>query len=286
MQHKQNILDEIDFTESLKMLIQAYEEISVIKMQKIRASVLSTRSFADKLSGVFYDVKISYKREMEKMRKKKKEEIPVKKKLVSVLISANAKLYGSIVTAVYDKFISEIKNVDTDIMIVGRIGKELYESQPEKKIYNYFEIPDGSITLDDLKPIIYHLSSFQSIKVYYGRFESIINQVPTVTNVSGEAEPNIHAPKGGPEVASYFFEPSLEKILQFFTTQIFSTFFQQTVHESHLSRLASRIKAMEEALQNVDGKMDSLNMAKRRIFRLMENNKQLERLSGINLWKK
>jgi len=103
-----------------------------------------------------------------------------------------------------------------------------------------------------------------------------------VENVSGNQELELDGKKR--EVMHFLFEPSLEKILAFFETQIFTSMFKQTVHESHLSLFASRINAMESALQNITSQLIILGSEKRRTKKLMDNKKQLERVAGRLLW--
>lgn len=82
----------------------------------------------------------------------------------------------------------------------------------------------------------------------------------------------------------YYFEPSLKTILAFFEDQVFTSILKQVVDESELSRLASRIKSMEDSLSSIEKEELLLRKAYLRTKRLMENNKQIQRIAGINLW--
>ena len=111
MQNRKSLIDEIELVNNLKMLTQAYEEISVIKMQRVRDSVLKNRDFITGISYVYYDVKTSYRRQIEELMKQKKSAnissfSTIKKngKSVSVLLSANNKLYGDIILKVFYLF--------------------------------------------------------------------------------------------------------------------------------------------------------------------------------------
>jgi len=90
--------------------------------------------------------------------------------------------------------------------------------------------------------------------------------------------------RNGQKEYDFIFEPSLEKLLNFFETQVFSSLFKQTVTEAELARLASRIKAMEQAIVFITTRMENLSSAQRRAKRNLENRKQLERVAGISLW--
>lgn len=302
MQNKKVILSEIEFTHTFKLIAQAYEEIAVMKMRKVRNSVIKTREYLTKLSDVFFDVKKAHKR-IEELQKKMKENIDkkqsgkdlkikdatvkVKKPSVSVFLSANTSLYGDLINKIFRLFLEKSQKDDSDIIIIGRVGRRLYEESSHSKKYLYFEIPDEQITVESLKPVIFHLVEYQSILVYYGKFESIVTQVPTISNVSGD-QPYSTPPDGADKSKSlgldFLFEPSLETILVFFEELIASSLFRQTVHETQLARLASRVMSMEQAQQNISVQLKRLRSSQIKVNRLDQQKKQLERLAGISLW--
>lgn len=291
MQKGKQVTEEMDLLSTVKTLCLSYEEISVMKMQKIKNLVLSTRSFFDKLSEVYFDAKNSYKETiLKKMHKGADKKIDERKKTrdsVSILLSANTKLHGGIINDVFGLFSDFIASEDTDIIIVGRLGRELYQKltpgEGGGKNYLYFEIPDMEVTLADLKSIVYHLLGYEKINVFYGQYNSMMQQVAKVANITGDEVSTVaEKPK---EMKYYIFEPTLEKILHFFETQIFSALFKQTVHEGQLARFASRIKAMEQALDRIEINQGHLISLRRKIMRLHENKNQLERIAGMALWR-
>src|SRR3989344_4940029 len=79
--------------------------------------------------------------------------------------------------------------------------------------------------------------------IFYEQFNNVISQSPIVTNISGDPLP---WEKGGPQ-AKYFFEPSLEKIMEFFEKEIFASIFQQTIFESELAKFAARMVSLDFA---------------------------------------
>lgn len=293
-QHK--LKQEIETVESFRFLAQAYEEISVIKMQGVRSLVLKTRDFLEGISDVFYDVKSSYKRQiaiiMKKAAKEKKSlQTPLSAfqkngKSVVVLLSANTKLYGDIVPRTFTLFMETIAKTNDDIVIVGKLGRELFAEADTKKPHTYFEVPDTKIVFEDLKPVVAHIFPYEQVTVFYGKFVNVINQTPTAASISGE-KTFATQEEGQPQVQTKFlFEPTLNKVLQFFESQIFSALFKQSVHESQLARHASRIRAMESALENIHDHLASLHGQQKKLRRLLAGKKQNEALSGISLWHK
>lgn len=294
MKNNNTIIEEIELLGTLRALCTSYEEISVIKMQKIRGFVLATRRFYVKISDVYVNVKTSHKDQLAELMKKKRITDPRKLtgtvkngKSIVVLLSANTKLHGPILQDVFEEFDKYVSGNSDDLMIVGKLGRELYEKTYSEKVnrrnYLYFEIPDMDISLEDVKSIVYHLLQYEHITVFFGQYESMMRQVPKSSNVTGDLGSENRKEE---KHYAFLFEPSLEKILNFFETQIFSALFKQTVHESQLSRFASRIKAMEYALDRIDERKTKLDSKERRALKSYENKTQLERLSGISLWQK
>ncbi len=290
MQQGNILLEEINLVKSFKSLALAYEEISAIKMQRTRGLVLQNRDFLSELSEVFRDVRASYKKQIERLLKNKTHKQSVSSafvkngKHVAVLLSSNSKLYGDIVSRVVTMFLDHIRTHDVDIVIIGKLGKDLFDVANVGKPYTYFDIPDSQVQLEDLKPIVTKLFEYEKVTVFYGKFLNVFTQSPAVSDITGEeaADQQTYI-KQNP--FSFIFEPSLEKILLFFQTQIITSLFKQTVHESQLARHASRIKAMDSTIERINSKIASLDLAKKRMKRHSINKKQLETMSGMLLWK-
>lgn len=292
MQSKIGLIQEEEVIKTFKLLATAYEEISVVKMQRVRSSVLSTRKFLEMLSEIFFDVKVNYKREITQLLAQNKKGVGTSSlstlnkngKTVSVLLSSNTKLYGDIIKRVYTLFIDTATKTDTDIVIIGRVGREYFEQGKHSQKYIYFDMPDNNVTFADIEPIIKILLLYERVNVYYGRFANVITQVPTVTNVSGEEAMNIEVETE--KKIKFMFEPNLIEILNFFEGQVFESLFKQTADEAELARLASRIRAMETALGTIEETEGSLRNFIRKNTRLLKGKKQIEALSGISLWGK
>lgn len=295
MYTRNEIEAQIQFIATVKSLTQSYQEISVMKMQLVRESVLQTRQFLAKLSDVFVDVRANYKSELEKLAKKQKKDVNTliintgnkNGRSVVMLLSANTKLYGSIIKEVFDLFLQDIQKNDVDIVVVGRVGKELFENHSKGKRYTYFDLPDNMVSMGDLKGIVEFILKYEKVNVYHGKFVNIFTQLPTVSNVTGDEVNGLKEP-GEPEKqeenVSYFFEPSLEMVMNLFGNQVLGSLFKQSVHEGELSKLASRIKAMEDARTNIEKERQSWSVKQNRYKKLMMNKKQIESLSGMSIW--
>ncbi|MCL4364608.1 F0F1 ATP synthase subunit gamma [Patescibacteria group bacterium] len=287
MLNKNILKSDGNFLKDIRNLCISYEQISVMRMRKIKDAVLYTRNFYSQLAQVYVQVKNTYTNQVMTLIKKNKIKDPKKMlllgkndKSVSILITANNKLYGDIIDRLYQSFREEIGKKDSDLVIVGSLGKELYESSGMNRPYKYFEITrEDNLTLADLKPIVSHIAQYSRINVYFGRYETFFNQIPLMENISGD----IRVGEDDEIIKKkfYYFEPDLEKILLFFETQIFANLFKQTAYESQLARFASRVQAMEEALSTIEKEEKELAFQARKANILIEDRKQRERVKQI-----
>lgn len=286
MLDERSVNSEISQIEALETLVRAYGEVASVRMKKTRDSVLANREFLTELSKVFDEVRLSYAREVTALsrrpgfrRRGKVTFLAHNGKVVSVLLSANTGLYGSIVQATFNLFMEEARRNLTEVTIVGRQGLSLFLSEEKNRPYSYFDLPDDRVETTQLSNLVKHIVQYEEIHVFYGQFQSVIKQIPTTFEISAE----ITLPaKGSKSLAKYVFEPSLEQILMFFETEIFASLLEQVVRESLLAKFASRVLAMDKADGNIKEELSKLTFEKSRILHNSLNRKQLNSLAAIS----
>jgi len=294
MIQKKVIVEELQALNSIKELAQSYEEIAVVRMQKIRDSVLRTRDYLSDLSDVFVDLKASYLREVKDLllRRKAGNEslVPIlqkKGKTLLVYLSSNGRLYGSVTQKTHRLFVEDIRkdaHKDADLLIIGRAGKEMYEETEDKKPFEYFELPDTSVDMGHIKELMSKFIQYEKVYVYYGKFDNVIRQNPISTSITGEDIFETEIVSEASREDKFIFEPTLEKIFYFFEAQIMVNLFSQTLLENQLARHASRVDAMEEALVHIEEEGKKLNRQRNQLKHMQQNRKQLEMFSGLILW--
>ena len=284
---KKMVFEEIDNLSGLKGMVETYEEIAASRIKRTRESVLKSRYFMEDLNFIFSEVKASYRKEIQALMKKNKKSneklsfFVRNGKTLNVLISANTGLYGGLVKGTYDLFINETKKADADVAIIGKQGLAYFLNEKLNRKYVYFDFPDNGVNDEVLKQIITTLISYEKVVVFFGKFQSIVTQNPTMTDISG----NIESSEGAEEVSTkYFFEPSLERILAFFEQEIFSSIFEQTVKESQLAKFAARIVNLDSSSENIKKRLNQMLYEKNKLVHRENNKKQLQVFSSIRLW--
>ena len=291
MAQKKVILEQLEALRTIKDLAQSYEEIAIVKMQQIRDSVLKTRDFLSDISDVYVDLKASYNREvkdlMHRIKTGDKGLIPKlqkKNKTLMVYLASNGGLYGAVTQKTYRLFMQELaktKQEDTDIAIIGRAGQQMYDNTGNGRPYDYFEIPDATVDVKQIKMLMTKFLEYEKVNVFYGKFGNVVKQSPIESSITGEDIFETETLSQVPRDDKFIFEPNLQKIFHFFETQIMANLFSQTLLENQLARHASRVNAMEEALGHIEEETKKLNAQKIRAKHLSDNKKQLETVSGV-----
>lgn len=285
MLYEKDIKDEIRDLEGLRRMVKIYSEIASIRMIKIRNQVLKNRRFLDSIHDIFKDALASYAAKISSLARKGKlkrgEKITFlahNGKTVAVYISANTGFFGDIVPRTFERFLEDIEDKDVEVTIIGRMGLALFQSAKPKSPYTFFDLPDYGIDQEKLTEIIKHLVQYEKIRVYYGKYQSVINQKPTKMEITAGTPitDEIQEPE-----TKYLFEPSVEKILSFFETQIFASLFDQSIRESQLAKFSSRIIAMDTAGENIRKRIDKMNLKKLRMQHRNKNRKQLNTITSI-----
>lgn len=277
---------ELSTLEYLRDIIEAYEEVASLRMRHVKNSVLQNREFLDGLRKVFYQVKYAYQKELKDLQKKKRKKGDFKYirstngKTVSVLLTANTGLYGDIISSTFDIFVEHIKNTDTDIFVVGKIGRVLFDQlNLQNRVIKFFDLADSGSDKDRLDKLLYELINYDKIVVFHGRFKNILSQEPAAVSISGDIFDE--EPKKYISDARFIFEPSLEKVMAHFEQEILASIFEQSVHESNLSKYASRMIHLDEASERISGELKKTSMHYRRIKHRRQNAKQLATLTGV-----
>lgn len=285
MLYLKDIQAEIQEISSLKELTQVYGEIASTRMKKIRGYVLRNREFLSSIKSIFEDTLAAHARKLSKLIAEGKITkggnvtfLAHNGKSVSVLVSANTGFFGGIVKETFDKFLEDIRKGDDEATIVGKVGRALFLEAEPRRPYVYFDLPDYGVDPRKLAEVIKHLVQYNEIKVYYGKFQSVVTQKPDMQLIASgtPVEADVEEAK-----TQYLFEPSIEDILMFFETQIFASIFDQSIREAQLAKFASRILAMDVASQNIEERVSKLALRKLSFMHKFANDKQLNSLSPV-----
>jgi len=275
------IKDNLKAVSAIETITATYREVSQKEMNDVRKKALKNRDFIEKLSRMCAMAKKSYL--LEKKKEGKEEEIvkPKKEKSISIFFSANSRFYGSLILAVWRETLKELEKTGGDLLVVGKVGKNLIEKSNADMKFAYFNLDDEKPSEEEMIKIIEHIKEYDTITAFHGRFKTILSQEVKQTNISGGVDES----KGDVDVSSYLFEPSPEAVLEFFEKELIAAFFRQVFLEHRLSRHATRMVAMHKAGENAKERKEKLEKEAKKIQKREMDKKQLEITIPYQLWK-
>ena len=271
----------IELIRQLLNLVEANQEIAVMRIAQLREAVLQTRSLAQGLADVYTEVRTSHVQEMaEEERRQHRSGSAL------VLLSTNERLAGPITAITARHFIEQASTTADDIVIVGRIGQERFQAAFPNRSVIGFDIPQQDVALEQLAPLLKQLLRYQRLTLVYPTFENVISQKPAVQEIGttfSEELAQRTRPKQ-PTVSRYIFEPSLAEVVKFFDRELFGLVMRQFFSELDLAMVGSRITSLETASTTIAQEVESLEHQRRVKRRERRNQKQRERLAGRRLW--
>lgn len=273
---------------TIKDITGIYQEIALLRMNQLKNGVESTRNFLNGVAKVYTHAKAAYIADWQKgaSEDKKRTEKPslIKRngKTLLVCLTANEHLYGDLILNVWSQFITELKaDPKNEVVVAGVFGKYLIENERIiRPSVTYFDLEDDRPSKSQISKIINFISKYEKIIIYYGQMTSVLEQNPTCASITGD----IFQEKVGNKNKRYLFEPSPEKIIEFFENEIISALFIQKVYEHELAKFASRTVAMDQATENAEDMLKKLNRDFNVLRKQILNRKQLEVFAGFGMW--
>lgn len=264
---------ELEFLQVFETLAHALQEVSMLKMQNVRQNVMQARIFHEGLAQAYRDVRLSAKYDPLKA----KHAIVPNNKTISVLLSANSTMYGTLSDEVFAMFKAHAaENKDEDLIILGKMGRDKYEKEKNKREYKYFDLNDASKMYSNMLKIVSELIYYEMINIFYGQFVNLFTQKPMKISIPGNMLNELLNEKVETVTLDMIFamEPSVEELERFFAAQVMGMLFKQSVTEFELARHAARVSSLEKSLDN------TIEQKKRTIL-LMNKIKREKGGSGI-----
>lgn len=234
------ILGQLDEFTSLELLAEVFTDIAQTRLNRVRAGIERNRVFVGEISKILHVVRVSAEEKGLSAARKKKIS-------ASLLLTSNKRLYyGALDTRVVDFYMAHTQYTGyVDRFVVGTVGIDIlgtrgYPFKIEPVVFAG-DLPNVS----ELLSLTNKLSDYQKVIVYYPRFVSVLSQQPSFVDITGLVA---NIPEGGEE-RYYLFEPEIEKILDFFETQVMTILVEQTMLESELARIGTQLTSMDEAQQ-------------------------------------
>ena len=265
---------------SLKMVAQAYTEISAIKLQKIRSGIERNRIFFQEITSVFRMVKVAAD------QRGREQAVPAarKKKAVSILLTSNQRFYGDLEYHLTQFFTEHTSTFNTDRIVIGSTAKDFFRAMAQPPPHQLYLFSSDIPPLEELRKLVDTLTDYEQIFVYYCRMQSVLVQTPSVVDLL--QKPPEHYLMSKEHSFHSIFEPDIDEMLQFFNTQITMLLLEQIFLESELARTAARLTAMNQAELNADDMIKKQRRLLASAKRSLDSARLLDTIAGMSNWRK
>lgn len=276
----------IESVKSTRKITKAMQMVAAAKLRKAQETAESSRRYSEKMSDVVSNLCASMKgNEVSStlLRGTGKDQ-----KHLYIVATAERGLCGgfnsSIVKMAKSTFQKLLKqNKDFKIVTVGKKGREQLEREYGNFFLKHFELIDAGKTTYEIASGIseyvinqYREEGFDTLTVYFNKFQSVISQVPTDKMLipamvnGGEDRENV----------TYEYEPEEDEILAELLPKAITTYIYTALLENAASEQGARMSAMDNATRNAGEMIDKLTIQFNRSRQAAITNELIEIISG------
>ena len=279
----QQLKQDLNFVTGFKEFIKAYQQVTLMDMEKIREVVLKTRQHMDGLQDVFVDVKNSYEKKIEALNKRKTHLRQDFGGQATIFFSVSTKFSAELNNKVFTHLKNKI-NDKTNLFVLGQVGEEIIKRHFPRRAYTLIELPRNNQP-GNFTEVLQKLIAYDSVDVFFPRFQNVMAQEVITSNLSGEESFILESQKIERKTKrNFLFEPELEKILEFFKGEVFKYLFAKSIEESRLAHLGARITVLEQSRRFSDELEKKARFTLLKARKMLANKKQRNRLAGLYLW--
>lgn len=246
MQSLNQLKDSIRTIESIRLITQAFGDIATFKIKATRKSKEHNIAYFQEIHQLYTTVKAiaSQNRQLSKNKPKSSG----KDRVVCVLLSANSHFYGNLDYELTRFFINNTLRLDCDRIVVGSFANQFLKTMSYPHPFKKIIFKKDSPSLDELANLSREVFTYKRILVYHTKFVTILNQEPFISDIS----PTNLEIKEIKLPFHYIAEPEIDKILDFFDSQMAFLMFEAIFLEIDYCRLAARMISMNQAEENAD----------------------------------
>lgn len=234
------LLKTVEEARTLKLITQSLGEMSAIRLRRIRSGVEKNRLFFEDIAKVYHSVKL--------YATQKRIPLPLKNnKTVSIVLTTNEHFSGDLSNNLIDYYLNQTNSFPTDRLIIGQSGINYFKTNFNGD-YQILVCQNDLPTYEELKEISKIINSYQRVLVFHTFARTMLSQITVVKDITESS----YVDESQSSTLQYIFEPEIEKIVNFFDTQINVLLLEQTFFEAELSRIAARLIVMSQGERSAD----------------------------------
>ena len=279
-----DIRNRIKSVKSIQKVTQAMKMVAAAKMRRAQERMEEARPYADRLSGVIYNLLPDVERELLDLL-----DVREVKRVGYVVVSSDRGMAGSFNTNILKKAQNEIDAIGkkiVDVFCIGKKARDHFKRRDYTIIESHTdfwnELSFGhAIKMGDV--IISHFTNkyVDEIHVVYNEFINVASQkvqsdilLPLVFDEEAE------------QITGRLYEPNKEDIIKSLIPRHLNIQMWKYLLESYASEQAARMVAMENATENANDMIKNLTLQFNKARQAAITTEMLEIVSGAEALKK
>jgi len=279
----EQIKNEIEDVEVIRSISGALLEVAALRIKNIKQEFEHNKAFFREVSQLYNIIKQSSIKlgiTLPKSSDSNKE-----KHIMSVAVTSNQRFHGLLNSRVVDRFLESIDRNKSDLIIVGRTGKQYITGNEESNDYEYVTFKNDYPTPSETIAFLRKIAPYDQVFLYYPKFLTVFSQEIGVIDITYSPDPEIKKITEEEEL-DYIFEPELVKIIAFFETQVRRLLFLRIMLESELARTSARLVKMNTTESRATDILEDKRRDLRKEQSVLNDINLLESFSGMNQWLK
>lgn len=273
-----DIKNRIKSVENTMQITKAMELVASSKLRKAKADIEKTRPYFESLLTTISEISASMNSESKIFSGRAQE-----KKFCYIVIAGDRGLAGGFNMNLFKKVLESAKeDGDVSILPIGRKVFEYFSHTKLEVLKNSFDIAAEvhiGDCLDMGKDIFkaFLEEKFDNVKIFYTKFNSVLNQVPMCEQILPVKEL-----KKSDKKQLTLYEPSAEAVLSKILPLYISGVIYGAVSESRASEYAARRNAMNNANKNAEEMIGDLTLSYNRARQAAITQEITEIVAGSN----
>ncbi len=277
-----------DAVATIKSITRVYEEAAARRIKLVQLSVEKVDDFIASAADTYLNVKFGLVAE-EKKKKNPRKDILTRsfrakpKGTVLVLIASKEQYFGNLIPNIYRQWKKDMEAGGAEGIVLGDTGKRLLENDHSNiRQVEFFDLDDSRVDWKIVYNVGERIANYQKIVVYYGAYKTVLTQVAEKTDIS-----NTISVGQVQRIKRYLFESDGGRVLGDIETDVIKALLQKRVYQSQIAKYAARIKILEigQVAEKMSQVLGDLSRGRRKVHKNLNNKKQLQLYTGVDLWK-
>lgn len=261
--------EELELTQALKLVTEAYTEIASHNLKKIRKDVEGNRIFFADLTQLYAILRFLAKKHIAGYKETGNG------KTATILLTSNFRFYGRISNDATRFFILLAEKSPSDKFVVGKLGTEYLKAQGFSFSFKPLIFAKDLPSTEELSELRMKVKDYSRILVVYSEFRNVLIQLPVVKDIT-QTETSALAASAIKFSSAFILEPEIKKMIDFFDTAIKDILLEDTFLEAELARVASRLISMDQAQTNANHLIKSQTQSLVTTKRFLANKRIIE----------